>query len=53
MSESIAEKISLWVQKAFWPVVGLGVLAIVVSLGLSYKASNDYKKPAKLKMSFL
>ncbi len=47
MSESIAEKISFWVQKAFWPVVGLGVLAIVVSLGLSYKASNDYKKTSK------
>ena len=47
MSEDIVEKLTYWVQKAFWPAVGLAVITVVASVGLNYKASLDHKKTSK------
>ncbi len=47
MSEDIVEKLTYWVQKAFWPAVGLAVFAVIASVGLNYKASLDHKKSSK------
>jgi tetratricopeptide (TPR) repeat protein len=47
MSEDITEKLTYWVQKAFWPAVGLAVFAVLASVGLNYKASLDHKKSSK------
>jgi tetratricopeptide (TPR) repeat protein len=44
MSEDIVEKITFWVQKAFWPAVGLAVFVVLASVGLNYKARLDQKK---------
>lgn len=48
MSEALTEKLISVVQKIFWPLVGVGALAIVVSLGWSYKNKQEI---AKLKKS--
>ncbi len=47
MNEDIVEKLTYWVQKAFLPAVGIAVIAILASVGLSYKESLDYKKTSK------
>ncbi len=48
MNEALKEKLIYFVQKTFWPLVGLGVIAIVVSLGWSYKNKQEI---AQLKKS--
>lgn len=48
MNDALREKLIYVVQKTFWPLVGIGVVAIVVSLGWSYKNKQDI---AQLKKS--
>ncbi len=47
MSDTLTEKLVYWIQKIFWPLVGLAVVAIVVSFVLNYKKGQDFKKISK------
>lgn len=47
MSDALTEKLIYLIQKIFWPLVGLAVLAIVASFAMTYKKNQDLKKISK------